>query len=161
MRIFCSTLTSLIGWALGTAIVLPAIALLGFIGRVYFSSNIDASQSLIATSTITPWFVGGLMMAAAVAFIITTGDSYLLSGATNVSSDVYAHFKKDATDTQMLKVTRVSIALFGILALGILKFFPSILAIQYWAYTIVGAGITPSLILQIVVSALTQGSKNA
>ena len=151
----------MIGWALGTAIVLPAIALLGFIGRVYFSSNIDASQSLIATSTITPWFVGGLMMAAAVAFIITTGDSYLLSGATNVSSDVYAHFKKDATDTQMLKVTLVSIALFGILALGILKFFPSILAIQYWAYTIVGAGITPSLILLIVVSALTQGSKSA
>ena len=136
----------MIGWALGTAIVLPAIALLGFIGRVYFSTNIDASQSLIATSTITPWFVGGLMMAAAVAFIITTGDSYLLSGATNVSTDVHAHFKKDASDIQMLKITRVSIALFGILALGILKFFPSILAIQYWAYTIVGAGITPSLI---------------
>ncbi|MCR5371580.1 MAG: sodium:solute symporter family protein [Clostridium sp.] len=136
----------MIGWALGTAIVLPVIALLGFIGRVYFSTNIDASQSLIATSTITPWFVGGLMMAAAVAFIITTGDSYLLSGATNISTDVYAHFKKDATDSQMLWITRVSIALFGIMALGILKFFPSILAIQYWAYTIVGAGITPSLI---------------
>lgn len=136
----------MIGWALGTAIVLPVIALLGFIGRCYFSTNIDASQSLIATSTITPWFVGGLMMAAAVAFIITTGDSYLLSGATNISTDVFAHFKKDASDRQMLNVTRVSIAVFGILALGILKFFPSILAIQYWSYTIVGAGITPSLI---------------
>ena len=136
----------MIGWALGTAIVLPAIALLGFVGRVYFSTNIDASQSLIATSTITPWFVGGLMMAAAVAFIITTGDSYLLSGATNISTDVYAHVKKDATDADMLKITRISISVFGILALGILKFFPSILAIQYWAYTIVGAGITPSLI---------------
>lgn len=136
----------MIGWALGTAIVLPVIALLGFTGRVYFSSNIDASQSLIATSTITPWFVGGLMMAAAVAFIITTGDSYLLSGATNISTDVYAHFKKDATDGQMLRITRVSIFVFGVLALAILKFFPSILAIQYWAYTIVGAGVTPSLI---------------
>lgn len=141
-----SVRVGMIGWAIGTMIVCPIIAVLGFIGRVYFSTNIEAAQSLLATSTITPWFIGGLMMAAASAFIITTGDSYLLSGATNVAADVYAHFKKDATDKQLLTVTKVSIFVFGVLALGILQFFPSILAIQYWSYTIVGAGITPSLL---------------
>lgn len=136
----------MIGWALGMVLVCPIIALLGFVGRMYFSTNIEAAQSMIATSTLCPWWVGGLMMAAATAFIITTGDSYLLSGATNISTDVYHHFKKNASDKQMLFVTKISLVVFGILALAILRFFPSILAIQYWSYTIVGAGITPSLL---------------
>ncbi len=136
----------MIGWAIGMIILLPIIAVLGYIGRMYFGTNIEAAQSMIATSTLCPWYIGGLLMAAAVAFVITTGDSYLLSGATNISTDVFAFFKKDATDKQILRVTQWSIAVFGILALGILKFFPSILAIQYWSYTIVGAGITPSLL---------------
>lgn len=34
----------------------------------------------------------------------------------------------------------------GILAYILLQFFPTVLAIQYWSYTIYGAGITPALI---------------
>ena len=34
----------------------------------------------------------------------------------------------------------------GIVAYVILTFFPSILAIQYWSYTIYGAGITPAVV---------------
>ena len=59
-------------------------------------------------------------------------------------------FKKDATDIQILKVTKISIVFFGVASLILLKFFPSILAIQYWASTIVGAGITPSLLACVV-----------
>lgn len=136
----------MIGWGIGTVVVLPIIAVLGFLGRIYFGSNIMASQSMIGTSTLCPWVIGGIMMAAASAFIITTADSYLLSGATNIAVDVYAHFNQKATDADQLKITRWSIVIFGILSLGILKFFPSILAVQFWSYTVVGAGITPSLL---------------
>lgn len=140
----------MIGWGLGTIIVLPAIAFLSYIGRLYFGNNIIASQSFIALSTICPWVIGGLMMAACSGFILTTGNSYLLSGATNVATDVFAHFKKNASETQVVKVTKVSIVVFGVASLILLQFFPSILAIQYWASTIVGAGITPSLLACVV-----------
>lgn len=140
----------MIGWGLGTIIVLPAIAFLSYIGRLYFGNNIIASQSFIALSTICPWVIGGLMMAACSGFILTTGNSYLLSGATNVATDVFTHFKKNASETQVVKVTKVSIVVFGVASLILLQFFPSILAIQYWASTIVGAGITPSLLACVV-----------
>lgn len=140
----------MIGWGIGMVVVCPVIALLGYTGRMYFGTMIDASQSMIATSTLCPWVVGGLMMAAATSFIITTGDSYLLSGATNISTDVYHHFKKNASDRELLNVTRLSIVIFGVLSLGILRLFPSILAIQYWTYTIVGAGIAPSLLACVI-----------
>lgn len=140
----------MIGWALGTILVLPAIAFLSYIGRLYFGSNIIASQSFIALSTICPWVIGGLMMAACSGFILTTGNSYLLSGSTNVATDVFTHFKKNATESQVLRITKISIVFFGAASLILLKFFPSILAIQYWASTVVGAGITPSLLACVV-----------
>lgn len=140
----------MIGWCLGTIIVLPAIAFLSYIGRLYFGSNIIASQSFIALSTICPWFIGGLMMASCSGFILTTGNSYLLSGATNVATDVFTHFKKNASEAQVVKATKLSIVFFGAASLIILQFFPSILAIQYWASTVVGAGITPSLLACVV-----------
>ena len=54
----------MIGWALGTIIVLPSVSVLSYIGRLYFGGNIIASQSFIALSTVCPWIVGGLMMAS-------------------------------------------------------------------------------------------------
>lgn len=140
----------MIGWGLGMVLVLPIVSFLGYVGRLYFGDNIIASQSMVSIVTITPWVIGGFMLAAASAFIITTGDSYLLSGSTNVATDVYTFFKKDATDIQQVKATRWSIVIFGVLALGILNFFPDVLAVQYWSFTIVGAGITPSLLGAII-----------
>lgn len=140
----------MIGWALGTIIVLPAIAILSYIGRLYFGPNIIPSQSFIALSTVCPWLIGGLMMASCTGFILTTGNSYLLAGSTNVATDIFAHFKKDATELQIVRVTKLSIAVFGSASLILLNFFPSILAIQYWASTIVGAGITPALLATVV-----------
>ena len=101
----------------------------------------------MSTTTVIPTFAGGLLLAASAAFIFTTGDSYLLSGATNITYDIYAdRIKPDATDKQKFVFTRVTIVVVGILAYVILQFFPSVLAIQYWSYTIYGAGITPALI---------------
>lgn len=140
----------MIGWGLGTIIVLPAVAFLSYIGRLYFGSNIIPSQSLIALSTVCPWVIGGMLLASCSGFILTTGNSYLLSGATSVATDVFTHFKKNASETQVVKTTKICIVVFGAASLLLLQFFPSILAIQYWASTVVGAGITPSLLACVI-----------
>lgn len=140
----------MIGWALGTIIVLPSVSVLSYIGRLYFGSNIIPSQSFIALSTVCPWIIGGLMMASCSGFILTTGNSYLLSGATNLATDVFPHFKKNASEDQVVKVAKLCIVIFGAASLVLLNFFPSILAIQYWASTVVGAGITPSLLACVI-----------
>ncbi len=140
----------MIGWGLGTILVLPAISVLSYIGRLYFGSNIIPSQSLVAVTTVCPWFIGGLMLASCCGFIVTTANSYLLSGSTNVANDVYAHFKKDASDQTIVKVTKISIVIFGFASLALIRFFPSILAIQYWSMSVYGAGITPALLASVI-----------
>lgn len=136
-----------IGWFLGIIIVMPLVAVIAFCAKAIFGTNIDAGMAFMSTTTVIPTMLGGLLLAAAAAFIITTGDSYLLSGATNITYDIYAtKINPEATDQQKFKVTRWTIVIAGVVAYIILQFFPSVLAIQYWSYTIYGAGITPALL---------------
>ena len=96
-------------------------------------------------------------MAASAAFIITTGDSYLLSGATNITYDIYAdRINPNATDKQKFGFTRWTIVITGVIAYILLQFFPSVLAIQYWSYTIYGAGITPAVIAALCWKKVTK-----
>ncbi len=136
-----------LGWGLGVLIVMPLVAVIAFCARFIFGDSIVAGMAFMSTTTVIPTFIGGLLLAAATAFIVTTGDSYLLSGATNITYDIYAtKINPNATDAQKFRVTKWAIAGAGIFAYILIQFFPSVLAIQYWTYTINGAGITPALL---------------
>lgn len=147
----------LFGCIAACVVIMPVVATLSFIGSIYFGNNISAGQSLIATATLMPTLVGGIVLAAAAAFTITTGDSYLLSAASNVTIDIYANvINPNATDEQQLKVSRWFILVTGIIAYIILQFFPSVLAIQFWSYTIYGAGITPAVLCALMWKRVTK-----
>ncbi len=137
---------SMIGWLVGLLIITPTVALIAFAAKGIFP-NIDPGMALISTTVAVPQFVGGLLLASAAAFIITTGDSYLLSCSTNVTYDIYVqHINPKATDKQKFTLTRVMCLVLGVLAFVMLQFFPSILAAQMYAYTIYGAGLTPAIL---------------
>ena len=95
-----------------------------------------------------PKFIGAFTLASAVALCITTADSYLLSAGTNITYDFFIRIKGEdkVTDNEKLKVTRISIVVLGIFALVIGKFFPSILSLQMYAYSIYGAAVTPAFV---------------
>jgi len=136
----------ILSWAAGTLVVTPMIAYLSFVSSSIFP-NISPGMSLIATTTILPTFVAGILLAGIAAFIITTGNSYLLSAATSFTYDAYKrYFRPDAKDKELLNIIRITIPAFGILAWAMIRYFPSILAIQMYSYTVYGAGITPALL---------------
>ena len=94
-----------------------------------------------------PFLVGAPLLAAAVAFIITTGDSYLLSCSTNVTHDFYVRFfDPDASQVKRLWITRGVVLALGLVAWVLGTFFPSVLAIQMYSYTMYGAAITPAVL---------------
>ncbi|MDW7669480.1 MAG: sodium:solute symporter family protein, partial [Bacillota bacterium] len=141
-----SSRKAIIGWIIGLIVVTPAVSIISFASRSMFP-EIDPGMSLISSTLVMPTFAGGILLAAAAAFIVTTGNSYLLSCATNVTYDIFTRFiKKDATDKQQLIFTRVLVVVLGIFAYVLIQYFPSILALQMYAYTVYGASLTPAVL---------------
>lgn len=94
-----------------------------------------------------PFFLGGCVLAAAVSFMITTGDSFLLSAGTNLTHDILEpYFMKGCTDKKKLSVIRLMITACGIFAYVLITNFRDILGMIMYAYTIYGAAITPALV---------------
>lgn len=144
------------GWIIGMLISTPIVAIIAFSAKAVFP-DIDPGMALIATTLVIPTFIGGLLIAAVTAFIVTTGNSYLLSASTNVTYDIYGKYiNKNASDKQKLLFTKILIPILGIIAFLLTTFFPSVLEIQMYSYTVYGAGITPALLAVFLWPSVTK-----
>ncbi len=94
-----------------------------------------------------PFIFGAPILCACVAFLVTTGDSFLLSAATNIMLDiVHKYFKPDMTDKQLVFGTRIAIIGIGIFSYVMAVYLPEVLAMQMYSYSIYGAGVTIPLL---------------
>lgn len=89
-----------------------------------------------------PFIFGAPILCACVAFLVTTGDSFILSAATNIMIDiVQKYFKPDMTDAQLVKGTRIAIIGVGVFSYIMAVYLPEVLAMQMYSYSIYGAGV--------------------
>ncbi|MDA6162077.1 hypothetical protein OSK10_27880, partial [Escherichia coli] len=76
-----------------------------------------------------PLVIGLLILCSAVAFIITTATSYLLSASGNIVSDlIQRSSKRKLSESKLLWYNRVIVVILGVLAYVLGQFFPSVLA---------------------------------
>ena len=81
--------------------------------------------------------VGVLLLAAAVAVVISTGMNYLLSPTTNLMRDIYQRFlNPDASQKTMVMLQKVMIIVLGVIAYYLATNLVSVLEMSYFAYTI-------------------------
>ena len=92
--------------------------------------------------------IGGcLLLGAAVAIILSTGNTFLMIPSTNITRDIYHRFfRPDATEKEIVRFQRVMILILGVTALLLSTVFTSILSMAYYAYVMVGAGLTPAIL---------------
>jgi Na+/proline symporter len=94
-----------------------------------------------------PALLGALLLATIVAIIVSTADSYLLVPATCLVRDVYQRFyRKAASEAELVRVSRIVVVVLGLAAFGLSHLSDRFLAVALYAYTMYGAGITPSLL---------------
>lgn len=106
----------------------------------------DTALLMIAMNHL-PFFVGGLILAAAISFMITTGDSFMLSAATSLAHDVVTpYITKNHDEKHKLKMVRILVVVCGLLAYVLIAKFTDILGIIMYAYTVYAAAITPALV---------------
>jgi sodium/proline symporter len=104
-------------------ISLFAAVAIGLTGRSLYSTELltrsDAENIFIVMSTgLLPAFMAGIVMSGILAATMSSSDSYLLIASSALSRDIYKGiFKKDATDKQVMFVSRITlllVSLFGI-----------------------------------------------
>jgi SSS family solute:Na+ symporter len=145
-----------IGFFLGNIVVVTLVTILCTAAVVLFPDIKPDTALLTVAMRAMPFVFGALLLAAAVAFIITTGDSYLLSCSTTITHDFYVRFfNPDASQQTRLRVTRAVVLLLGMIAWGLGTFFPSVLAVQMYSYTMYGAAITPALLAALLWKRVT------
>ena len=148
---------AVIGMIAGVMVIETALALLAIVGRAAFPDLMTQTSVLgrAASETVIlhiarhglPLLGGAVLLAAAIAIVLSTGNTFLLVPSTNVSRDLFQRFfSPDSSEKQMLMVQRTAIALFGVLALLLLTQFETVLSMALYAYSLVGASLTPALL---------------
>jgi solute:Na+ symporter, SSS family len=128
------------------------IVLLAMVGGVLFRTDIESGG--IPAWGIVPYaarhgvppLVGAIFLGAVFAKVLSTGNNYLFSPATNVVHDVFQRlYRKGASDRTLLLLSRVTVVVLGVIALA-QSLQPSVLATAVYAYDVYGAGLTPAVV---------------
>ena len=137
---------SVLGWISGTIIIETLVVVLAIIGCVQFS-GIDSEMVILHSVRygLTP-VIGCLLLAAIVAVIVSTADSFLLVPATNIMRDIWQRFfNPDLPQRKVVFYSRVIVIIMGVIAFVQLQFFSRVLEMALYAYTMYGVGITPAV----------------
>jgi SSS family solute:Na+ symporter/sodium/proline symporter len=146
---------AVVGWVIGTVVIETLICVLAVVGSSHFKDL--AAQGKTETIILytarhgsevgLPLWAGAMLMCAAVAIIISTANAFLLTPSTSLARDVVQRFiAPGIRDKELLLVQRGFIIVLAVLAYSMLRFYPSVLAMAFTAYTFVGAGLTPAIL---------------
>ncbi|WP_017556783.1 sodium:solute symporter family protein [Nocardiopsis baichengensis] len=139
--------TSTLGMLVSSFFIFIPVVLLASAAAVLMPGiNGDMAILSLASEGHLPAVLGGLILAGAVAFVITTGSSFMLSAASNLTYDLYARFsRREASARRTLAVQRGSVLAIALVAFGLGLYFPTVLELQMYSYTVYGAAITPAV----------------
>lgn len=148
---------AVLGMVAGIVVIETSLALLAIVGRSLYP-DLESQTSIVgraASETVIlllarnalPVLGGAILLAAAIAIVLSTGNTFLLVPSTSVSRDLYERFvRPGASDRQKLNLQRAFVVIFGGLGLVLLTQFQTVLAMALYAYSLVGASLTPALL---------------
>lgn len=148
---------AVLGMVVGIVVIETALALLAIVGRAAYP-NLVTQTSIVgraASETVIlyiarhglPLAGGAILLAAAIAIVLSTGNTFLLVPSTNVSRDIWQRFiRPQASEQEKLWLQRSFVAVFGAFGLVLLTQFETVLAMALYAYSLVGASLTPALL---------------
>lgn len=151
---------AVVGMIVGVILVETLLAITAIFGAGVFWGDAnfmgaDGVFNRAATETIIlelarnvlPTGIGVLLLTGAVAIIFSTANTFLMIPSTNLTRDIYQRFiQPDASEKRIILFQRIMIVILVAVAFSISTFFESILDMALYAYTMVGAAVTPALL---------------
>ena len=144
------------GWIVGTVILETIIVAIAVVGSVLYRTGEvhDRPREILAYTAVHGFggskalaILGALLVGAIFAKVVSTANNYLFSPATNLVNDVFVRYlKRDASNQQVLLVSRLMVVALGLWALYQSLGTTSVLKKSLYAYTIYSAALTPVIL---------------
>ncbi|MCY6959251.1 sodium/proline symporter PutP [Clostridium sp. ZC22-4] len=141
---------------------LSAAMIIGMLGLAYLDTPLVGNDSekvfLVMVSKIFNPVLGGFLMAAVLAAIMSTADSQLLVTASSITEDFYkVLFRKNASEKELVFVSRLAVIIVAVIAYCLaLDESSSILNIVAYAWAGFGATFGPTIILSLFWKRMTR-----
>lgn len=132
------------------AVGLIGMAYLNHIGQPLADKDSEKVFIFLTQIVFNPW-IGGVLLAAILAAIMSTIDSQLLVSSSALSEDFYKTLiNPSATDQQLMMVGRLTVLLISIVAVGIaLDPASKVLGLVSYAWAGLGASFGPVILLSL------------
>ena len=138
------------------SISLAVAVFIGIVGRhLYPTAHLTASSAenifITLSTSFLPPLIAGLIMAGILAATISSSDSYLLIAASAVAKNIFQGVaKKNATDKQVMWVTRITLLVIALVAIFIARNPDSVIfTIVSFAWAGFGATFGPLMIFSL------------
>ncbi len=141
-----------------TGLILFMATVVALVGHEYLGAGVADKKQLVFVTMVKDVFgvgaialIGGILLTAIVAASMSTADSQLLASSSAFSSDLYkTAIKKDATDSDMIWVSRLVVIFISLAALLIATLgLDDIMALVSAAWSIFGAAFGPAILLSL------------
>lgn len=122
------------GFIIGGVISIFPFAI-GVMARTYVPLNFDPDLLFahITTQLLHP-AIGGVILIALMAALMTGATSFILQGSSNLTRDLYQRvYKPDATEKQLMFSSRLSVVIISVLGLIVAFFLTDIATAYQWA----------------------------
>jgi SSS family solute:Na+ symporter len=123
-----------------------AVVLIGMGARVVYP-QISPEQAFpqVISGVLSPW-LGGLILAALVAALMSSADTCLLSQGVILTQDIIKRFLPSLGEKKTIWLTRLNIIILGSLALGLAMVLQGVISSLMFAYTIFTCGLVVPVI---------------
>jgi SSS family solute:Na+ symporter len=123
-----------------------AIVLIGMGARVLYP-QISPEQAFpqVVSTALSPW-LGGLVLAALIAALMSSADTCLLSQGVILTQDIIKRFLPSLSERRTILLTRLNIIILGLLALGLALILKGVISSLLFAYTIFTCGLVVPII---------------
>ncbi len=112
-----------------------------------FNQQATETVLLVLARNNLPVLAGSLLLAGAVAIVFSTATTFLMVPSTSFARDIYQRFiDPGVSESKLILFQRIMIVLLALTALLVTTRFESILDMALYAYTMVGAAVTPALL---------------
>jgi SSS family solute:Na+ symporter/sodium/proline symporter len=145
-----------VGWIIGTVILESVIVAIAVVGSALYRTGEvhDRPREILAYTAVHGFggsrvlaVLGALLVGAIFAKVVSTANNYLFSPATNLVNDIFVRYvKPEASNKQVLLVSRLMVVGLGAWALYQSLGTTSVLKKSLYAYTIYSAALTPVIL---------------